>query len=400
MSMDEFFSELLRGKPADHPACVWSKGAGSRYPLTADDAVAAVPRLGGDPYVAVAFLAPGAGARLGRRRRTRNADAAGIYGLWLDLDVKPGGAPDLDEAEAQAWAFAEPTLVVATGGGLHAWHLFPEPWVFSDDDDRQRAASLAVRWQEAHRRDAGWEIDNTADLARVLRIPGTVNSKYGKVVRLLDDSVQEARSHNGKLYCAIGERHPLDDLLAVVDHIPPVAPRPPAGGGGGEAIPDGQRNITLASLAGSMRRRGMTEREVGAALLVVNADRCMPPKPESEVLGIAKSVCRYSPAEVEAAIREPSEDPLRDIPAACYLPWLAPEGCPECGGPLSEIGGTGWFCSTCPPRPGAGKKHLGGQIYQLAGLLAGYPLPLTDSAFGWLREFLTDEYVARVEAGT
>jgi Primase C terminal 1 (PriCT-1) len=398
--MDEFFEQLFQGKPADHPACIWSKAGGSRYPLTAAAAAAAVPQLGNDPYVAVAFLAPGAGARLGRKRRTSNVDAAGIYGVWLDLDVKPGAAPGLDEAEALAWTFAEPTMVVASGGGLHAWHLFAEPWVFADADDRRRAESLVARWQEAHRRAAGWDIDNTADLARVLRIPNSINTKYGKVVRLLDDCVQEARSHNGKPYCAIGPRHPLDDLLAAVDHISPLVPRtsaPPVGDG--EVIPDGQRNNTLASLAGSMRRRGHTEAEILAAISVTNRDRCDPPKPESEVQTIVRSVCRYSPAEVEAAIREPSDDPVRNIPAAEYIPWLAPEGCPACGAELSEIGVTGWFCSTCPPRPGAGKKHLGGQIYQLAGLVCGHSLPLTDSARGRLAEFLVDEYVARVEAG-
>ena len=226
MSMIAFLEELLRGKPADHPACVWSKGAGSRYPLNAAAAAARdVPELGADPYVAVSFLKPGAGAKLGRRRRTSNATAAGIYGLWLDLDVKPGGAPNLGAAEALAWEIAEPTLVVATGGGLHVWHLFGRPWLFADDDDRDAATALAVRWQEAHRRAAGWNIDPTADLARVLRIPGTVNTKYGKTARLLDDSIVRARLHNGVPHCAIGPRHPVNDLAAAVEHIAAVAPK-------------------------------------------------------------------------------------------------------------------------------------------------------------------------------
>ena len=64
-----------------------------------------------------------------------------------------------------------------------------------------------------------------------------------------------------------------------------------------DAIPDGQRNATLASLAGTMRRRGMTRAEIEAALLAVNAGRCRPPLPDDAVRGIAASVGRYAPGD-------------------------------------------------------------------------------------------------------
>jgi P4 family phage/plasmid primase-like protien len=65
--------------------------------------------------------------------------------------------------------------------------------------------------------------------------------------------------------------------------------------GDGERIGDGERNARLASLAGSMRNRGMTYDEILAALLVVNSQRCDPPLGEREVEGIAKSYARYEP---------------------------------------------------------------------------------------------------------
>ena len=64
----------------------------------------------------------------------------------------------------------------------------------------------------------------------------------------------------------------------------------------GEAIPEGHRNDTLMSLAGTMRRRGMGAEEIEAALLVTNNKRCDPPLAEDEVRKIAFSVCRYKPA--------------------------------------------------------------------------------------------------------
>jgi putative DNA primase/helicase len=63
-----------------------------------------------------------------------------------------------------------------------------------------------------------------------------------------------------------------------------------------ENIPEGRRNITLTSLAGTMRRRGLDAIEIEPSLLVVNERRCDPPLPEDEVREIAAGMCRYEPA--------------------------------------------------------------------------------------------------------
>jgi len=72
------------------------------------------------------------------------------------------------------------------------------------------------------------------------------------------------------------------------------------GGGGthaadGDRIPPGQRNATLTSYAGAMRRRGMAPEEILAGLLAINARRCDPPLPNAEVERVAQSVGRYPP---------------------------------------------------------------------------------------------------------
>ena len=63
----------------------------------------------------------------------------------------------------------------------------------------------------------------------------------------------------------------------------------------GERIPSGKRNDVLASLAGTMRRRGMGEGEILAAIQVTNEQRCQPPLEAEEVEKIAASVARYEP---------------------------------------------------------------------------------------------------------
>jgi hypothetical protein len=62
-----------------------------------------------------------------------------------------------------------------------------------------------------------------------------------------------------------------------------------------ERIPQGQRNQTLTSLAGTMRKRGMTQEAIEAALLAENLNRCDPPLADVEVRAVAQSVARYSP---------------------------------------------------------------------------------------------------------
>src|SRR5579862_1508260 len=65
----------------------------------------------------------------------------------------------------------------------------------------------------------------------------------------------------------------------------------------GEPIDNGSRNTRLTSLAGTMRRKGMTPEAIEAALLEDNRLRCNPPLPEAEVKIIAHSVSQYAPAD-------------------------------------------------------------------------------------------------------
>lgn len=63
------------------------------------------------------------------------------------------------------------------------------------------------------------------------------------------------------------------------------------------AISEGKRNDALTSLAGAMRRRGMSLATIEAAMLEENRRRCQPPLPEAEVRKIAASITRYAPAQ-------------------------------------------------------------------------------------------------------
>jgi len=122
----------------------------------------------------------------GSARRCPSNEVAGIVGLWADLDLKSDAHPKaalpatVEDAMTILPDEFPPTFVVRTGNGAHAWWLFREPLIFESDEDRRNAGALALRWQSLLRLNAaahGWAFDRLADLARVLRVPGTKNCK-------------------------------------------------------------------------------------------------------------------------------------------------------------------------------------------------------------------------------
>ena len=137
-----------------------------------------------DVYVGVSLSSRG----LSRNERVTNDTSAGIVGLWADVDVAGpchSNKKALPPTQADALSVVlglprRPTVIVDSGHGLQPWWLFKEALVFADAGERAHAAGLARGWQDfvrAQFQKYGWTMDATADLARVLRVPGTVNAK-------------------------------------------------------------------------------------------------------------------------------------------------------------------------------------------------------------------------------
>ena len=109
------------------------------------------------------------------------------------------------------------------------------------------------------------------------------------------------------------------------------------------AIPSGERNATLARLAGAMRRVGMGRDEIAAALHTTNASRCDPPLPTLEVDRIATSIARYEPDAVATALVENHYDQDRprtrnaDKVAASDDPGLFPDELLNVPGFVQEV---------------------------------------------------------------
>lgn len=142
----------------------------------------------GDVYMCTTLASREGGAD----ERPKAGECAGLMALWLDLDVSDAGhkdaryPPSVEQARRIIDALRlPPTLIVNSGGGLHVYWVFTEPWLVRDADDpeaeRKIMAALVREWQGAARYHAErlgrWKVDSTHDLARLLRPAGTTNRK-------------------------------------------------------------------------------------------------------------------------------------------------------------------------------------------------------------------------------
>jgi hypothetical protein len=121
--------------------------------------------------------------RLPGNQRGGDKDCLEVPGLWVDIDIagpnhKTAAAllPPHEEAALELiGSFNLPaTVIVHTGGGLHAYWLFNEMRAVTD------VVPLLPQWGATWKRlagERGWHIDNVWDPARILRLPGSWNLK-------------------------------------------------------------------------------------------------------------------------------------------------------------------------------------------------------------------------------
>lgn len=115
-------------------------------------------------------------------RRGGAEDCLCVPALWVDLDVEgpnhKGGhrlPPTIEAARAILDDFPlPPSAVIRSGGGLQPWWFLAEP--VGVDEARTMLVAWGATWAELGRR-RGWHVDNVFDVARVMRLPGTVNRK-------------------------------------------------------------------------------------------------------------------------------------------------------------------------------------------------------------------------------
>lgn len=116
--------------------------------------------------------------------------------MWVDIDIAGDGhkssrlPASIDEAMKIVNSLPlQPSILVASGGGLHCYYIFKEPWELDTPEEKAKAAWLVLGIQTMLKeKNPQYEIDSTHDLSRVLRPVGTTNSKYNLPVQIIDCS--------------------------------------------------------------------------------------------------------------------------------------------------------------------------------------------------------------------
>lgn len=215
-----------------------------------------------------------------------NAQGAGVFAMINQGDLKGRKAEnviairaafvDLDDARLEPVLASglEPHVTVESSPGRY--HAY---WLTKDCPLKQFGllqAALATRFDGDK---------SVKDLPRVMRLAGFFHRKGDP----FQTHILSGNSFDPYAVADLIERLELD-----LSPTAPVVTRPASVDG---LIPEGARNSTLMSLAGSMRRKGMSPDAILAALFIENTERCEPSLPESEIRNIATSISRYMPDE-------------------------------------------------------------------------------------------------------
>lgn len=119
------------------------------------------------PGVAVYF---GPCTRIANSRQGRREDLAESIAAWVDIDVYKLGITVEDAVAALRGSPFPPTVIVLSGGGVHAYWLWREPIALPEEADRLEAVLQQL---------AGVFCGDPlpAQVAAVMRLPGSHNSK-------------------------------------------------------------------------------------------------------------------------------------------------------------------------------------------------------------------------------
>lgn len=223
---NSFLHQVLpHGLPITGRQLVFRKsGSKSRFHDRIDEAAVEATKMAADTdiYFGVGLRRPG----LKSNRRGRNEDVLFLPGFCADLDAaKPGNSkryPPTKSAVAEIVSRmpVQPTLLWDSGGGLQALWLFEQLWDLTDRNERAIAAAACREFGRVvhdHFVQAGYTADFASDLARHLRLPGTIHHGITALVTVVEDRSENRYLDWRQILGAFGR-----DLTAISQANPAV----------------------------------------------------------------------------------------------------------------------------------------------------------------------------------
>lgn len=225
-----------------------------------------------DVQVAVQFMKTHAADHVYFGVATRRDDTGGalencahLPALFVDLDFKH--TPEADARRRLAECPLPPSCSVQSGGGLHVYWLLREPLDLREDSNRVMARALLRRLAQFLVADL-----SSAEPARVLRVPGSLNVKpdYVPPRHVVIETLAEHRYNLGE-FADILPPEPKEGRTNGTTFVSPVR------------ILDGERSNILYKTARSLKAKGLSREAMAAAVRAENGAKCEPPLSDAEL---------------------------------------------------------------------------------------------------------------------
>lgn len=263
MTTQQLLSHLMRGGSYGY---FWTKPDRRTYWWDISEGIPALPNdiNGQDVY----FGVHPSKIQKSAYERAKEIDIQVVNALYADMDDKSVGSHE-ELIQHINNINPPPSAIIDTGGGYHCY------WLLQDSITPQYAKELQRRWQVYVGGDPG-----AKDLVRVLRMPGTINHKYDapQDVKIVQVDTSVVYTHKK-----------LETLL----------PKSSVNNEDSDSIHEGERNVSLTSVAGRLRAKGWDVTKILTELIRINKERVRPQLPMTELKGIAKSVCKYAPNQAQ-----------------------------------------------------------------------------------------------------
>ena len=171
--------------------CIWAKSYGTKYySITELNSAIEFIRQADEKHDVYFHVTTHSSEHAGDRGT--NLSSRELVALWADIDFKDTQKPDYPSQEKVQELLTKlplkPSIIISTGGGLHAY------WLLKEIENSQEYPDVGKEWQRYLRNRLGAPMDSTGERARVLRIPTTHSKKRNQLVEIVDADYQRRYS--------------------------------------------------------------------------------------------------------------------------------------------------------------------------------------------------------------
>lgn len=262
-----FLAALWRGASVGY---YWSSG-GKKSQWTTTATIAPCALGNNNVYMGI----HGCGEARSAYERSRISDIAAINCLFAEFDAKDEryGSTDAIREHIKTLEI-QPQVIVKSGGGYHCYWFIVDP-ILVDNSVRDYLRGIQAAWVKLVGGDPG-----AKDLARVLRLPGTLNAKYTPARKVefarFTLTPEGAELIDINRLCELAEPLYEDQGMLTTADLPDIGDNRVVGNGEIPAVvntlataSEGDRNSTLLWCACRLIEKGMSEGAITAELLPV-----------------------------------------------------------------------------------------------------------------------------------